>query len=480
MSAAVSESEIEKVERVLIDQSVQVPVLFFYSSAILWLLAATVLGLVASIKLHQPDFLDYSPWLTYGRVWPAFTSSIAYGWACMAGMGTAVWLCARLTRVALRSPMVLVFGGVCWNIGVTIGVLAILAGNTQGIEFLEFPGFAQTLLFIGFSLIGVWVMVMFSKRRPGHAFISLSYIVAAFLWFAWLYSAANLTVTVFHIHGVLQAVVAAWYASGFFTLWLTSIGLGAVYYFIPKVSGKPIHSYHLASLGFWSYALFGGWTGMTRLVGAPLPAWLITASIVASIMMLIPVATVTLNFVLTLRGNTNLIYQSPTIRFVFFGAISYAVASLVGLLGSLRSVAEITQFTQFSVGQMHLVLYAFFSMVMFGSIYYIVPRLVGCEWLSSRLISLHFLGAVYGIGMVVFCLLIGGIFQGGGWNNPSADAVLVTDGMLPFIRLRTFGWVLLLASHFFFAVHFLFMLLRLGRPSGRPTLFASTHEEATH
>lgn len=479
-SPALSENEIEKVERALIDQSAQLPVLFFYTSAILWLLASTILGVIASFKLHAPDFLGATNWLTYGRVWPAFLNAFGYGWASQAGMGTGIWLCARLTRVALRRPATLMMGGIFWNIGVTAGVIAILAGNSQGVEWLEFPGSVQAILFVGFSLIAAWGVVLFRLRRPGHVYISLWYLVGAFFWFAWLYSAANLMITALHVRGVVQAAVGAWYANNFMTLWLTSIGLGSVYYFIPKVSGKPVHSYQLASLGFWSFALFGGWTGMTRLIGGPLPAWLVTASIAANIMMLIPVVTVTLNFVLTLRGRYGLVYVSPTIRFVFLGAIAYAIASVLGIAASLRDVAGITQYTQFSVGHKHLLLYGFFSMVMFGSIYYIVPRLVGCEWLSSRIISLHFLGAVYGIGMIVVTMLIGGFAQGTAWNNPSFNASLVTQSILPFSIGGSIGWVLLIFAHFAFALHFLTMLLRLGRPGGRPTLFSTTHGEGTH
>lgn len=479
-SPEVSANEIEKVDRALIDQSAELPVLFFYTSAILWLLAATILGVIASFKMHDPEFLGGISWLTYGRVWPAFTGAFAYGWASQAGMGTGIWLCARLTRVALRRPAVLLMGGIFWNIGATVGVLAVLGGASQGIDSLEFPGFAQAILFIGFSLIAVWGVVMFRLRRPGHSYISLWYLVAGFFWFAWLYSAANLMITVFHIHGVVQEAVGAWYSGGFMTLWLTSLGLGTVYYFIPKVSGKPVHSYHLASLGFWSFAIFGGWTGMTRFIGGPFPAWLITASIVAGIMMLIPVVTVTMNFVLTLRGDFHLVYVSPTIRFVFLGAIAYAVASVIGIAASLRSVAGITQYTQFAIGHSQMLQYAFFSMVMFGAIYYIVPRLVGCEWLSVKMIALHFFGSVYGIGLIVFTLLIGGFVQGLAWNNPSFKASLVSQSILPFFIGRSIGWVLLMFGHFAFALHFLTMLLRLGRPSGRPTLFVETNGEGTH
>ena len=402
-SPSVSESEIQKVERALIDQSAQAPLLFLYSSAILWLLAATALGALASLKLKSPDFLGLGgiSFLSYGKVWPAFVNAFAYGWASQVGMGTAIWLFARLTHVAMRRPTLLIFGTVFWNIGVTIGVLSILAGNGQGVEWLEFPPFVQAILFVGFTLIAGWVAVMMRLRRPGHAYISLWYLAGAFFWFAWLYSAANLMINVMQVRGVVQAAVGAWYGAGFINLWLTSVGLGAVYYFIPKVSGRPVHSYHLASVGFWSFALLAGWTGMTRLIGGPLPAWMITVSIVATILMLIPVLTVTVNFVLTLRGNYGLVYLSPTIRFVFFGAIIYAIASAISVIGALRSVAGITQFTNFSAANSQLMIYGFFSMVMFGSIYYVVPRLVGCEWLSSRMISIHFLGAAYGIGILV-------------------------------------------------------------------------------
>lgn len=477
---SVSKNEIDKVDRALIDQSAESPLLFLYTSAILWLLASSVMGAIASFKLQQPEFLGGVRWLTYGRVWPAFVSAFAYGWASQVAMGTSIWLVARLTRVMLRRPTLLIFGTIFWNVGVTIGVIAILAGNTTGIEWLEFPGFVQFILFVAFLMIAGWVLSMFRLRRSGPSYISLWYIAAAFCWFAWLYSAANLMIGAFHVHGVVQAIVGAWFGSSFVTLWLSSVGLGAIYYFIPKVSGRPVHSYHLASVGFWSFALLGGWTGMTKLIGGPLPAWLITTSIVASILMVIPVVTVMVNFVLTLRGDYSLVYFSPTIRFVFFGAVAYAVANALGLVSSLRSVAGITQYTNFSVGQWLMMLYAFFSMVMFGSIYYIVPRLVGCEWLSSRLISLHFLGSAYGIGIVTVTTLIGGLFQGSGWNTLGMNSSDVAESLSPFLVGRSIGWAFLVFGHLFFALHFLTMLLRLGRPSGRPTLFPSHSEEVSH
>lgn len=477
---AVTETEVEKVERALIDQSAEAPVLFLYSSAVLWLLASTILGVLVTFGLEKPDAFGNLPWLGYGRAWPAFMNAFAYGWASQVGMGTAIWLFARLTRVVLRRPTLLIFGTVFWNIGVTIGVLAIMDGCGQGREWLEFPGYVQFILFTGFSLIAAWGVTMFRLRRPGHAYITLWYLVGAFLWFAWLFSAATLMLHSWHLHGVVQAAVGAWYSANFINLWFTSMGLGAVYYFLPKVSGRPVHSYHLASVGFWSFAILAGWTGMTRLIGGPLPAWLITVSIAATILMLVPVVTVTLNFVLTLKGNYGLVYVSPTIRFVFFGAIVYAAASAIAVFAAQRGVAQYTEYSTFSSGLSLLLLYGFFSMVMFGSIYYIVPRLVGCEWLSSRLINFHFLGAAYGIGVCTVMLLVGGVVEGAQWNNPAVHYDTVISALSPFIVGWVLAWIFLVGAHLMFALHFLAMLLRLGRPAGRPTLFPAHLEGGSH
>src|SRR6266567_1894899 len=199
-----------------------------------------------------------------------------------------------------------------------------------------------------------------------------------------------------------------WYANNLLFLWFGAIGLGTAYYMIPKVIGRPVYSYHLAAIGFWSYALFSSWTGMQRLVDGPFPAWMVTASIAATILTIIPVATVGLNHHMTMQGYFPLLRYSPTLRFTVFGAISYTVFSVVGVLISLRSVARYVNFTQASIAYSHLGLYAFFTMVIFGSMYYIVPRLVGREWRYASLIKLHFWASVYGIGLMTLMLLAGG------------------------------------------------------------------------
>ena len=150
---------------------------------------------------------------------------------------------------------------------------------------------------------------------------------------------------------------------------------------------------------------------------------------------------------------------------------------MVGLLSSLRSVDRALHFTFFQSAQTHLLLYAFFSMVMFGAIYYILPRLVGCEWLSSSMITLHFYGAAYGGGMLIALLAIGGIAHGAALAEPAAIfSQVIQEGAVYYVG-GSLAWAMIAVGHVIFALHFLLMLLRIGQPGGEPTLFAPIGEE---
>jgi cytochrome c oxidase cbb3-type subunit 1 len=248
---------------------------------------------------------------------------------------------------------------------------------------------------------------------------------------------------------------------------------------IPKVIGRPVYSYHLATIGFWTYALFSSWTGMQHLIDGPFPAWMITASIAATIMTIIPVATVGLNHHMTMQGYFPVMRYSPTLRFTVFGAMAYTVFSIVGILISLRSTARYLSFTEASAGYFQLGLYAFFTMIMFGSMYYIIPRLVAREWRYASLIKLHFWASAYGIGLMSLMLLVGGLVQGSSQNDPSLPFIESVQSTLPYLRGRTLAILLLTASHFIFAFHFGLMLFGLGRTSTVPTFLNPVEAEGT-
>src|SRR6267143_2085727 len=435
ISAAAGDAE--QLERARIDASTRVPVLMFYASAMVWLLIGTLLAGFVSFKLHSPDWLSDVSFLTWGRLRPVHMNMMIYGWASMAAMGTAIWLMARLCRTTLRHPLLIVAGIWFWNIGVLAGVTGILMGYSTGYDWLEFPPYAAVILFVAYALIISWAVLMFRFRRGDQIYITQWYLLGAFLWFPWLYAAGQLMLFVVTVQGVLQSAVTWWYANNLLFLWFGAIALGTAYYMIPKVIGRPVYSYHLATIGFWTYALFSSWTGMTRLVDGPFPAWMITASIAATILAMIPVATVGLNHHMTMQGYFPLMRYSPTLRFTVFGAMSYTVFSVVGVLISLRSTARYLHFTQATTAYSQIGLYAFFTMIMFGSMYYIVPRLVGREWRYATLIKLHFWASAYGIGLMTLMLLSAAIVEGVSLDNPSLAFSESVESVLPYLRGRS-------------------------------------------
>jgi cytochrome c oxidase cbb3-type subunit 1 len=463
-----------RVERAQIDASCRLPVLVFFGSAIFWLIIGTILALVASIKLHSPGLLDSWSYLTFGRVRPAHLNAVAYGWASAAGIGVSIWLMARLCRVTLRNQKLILGAGVLWNVGIAVGLLAILAGDGTSIEWLEFPPYATFILFLAYGLIAMWAIDMFRRRKPGHIYVSQWYLFAALFWFPWLYATANIMLILVPVQGSTQGIINWWYAHNALGLWFTPIGLAAAYYMIPKVTGRPVHSYYLSILGFWSLALFYSWNGGHHLIGGPMPVWIITAAIVASFMMVIPVITTAINHHMTMRGNFHMLSSSPTLRFVVFGAMAYTVASLQGSSMAIRSLNKITHFTDYTIGHAHLGLYAFFTMVMFGSMYYIVPRLVGWEWPSAKLIKVHFWFTALGIILMVGTLSIGGVLQGLALNDAAVNFIAVLSIIEPFRWARTASGILITVGHFAFATLFVMMMFRMGNAKGGPTLFQTS------
>ena len=149
----------------------------------------------------------------------------------------------------MNAPLI-VGAGVLWNAGIAVGSVAVLTGYSQGIEWLEFPPVAVFLLFCAYALLSVWAVVMFRFRQAGHVYVSEWYLIAAFFWFPWLYGTANIMIHLMPVQGVVQAAVNWWFGHNVLGLWFTPIGLAAAYYFMPKVIGRPVHSYYLSALGF--------------------------------------------------------------------------------------------------------------------------------------------------------------------------------------------------------------------------------------
>jgi cytochrome c oxidase cbb3-type subunit I len=448
-----------------IDHSCRSTLTILFGCGLLWLLVGTVFALLASWKMHAPEFLGNISWLTFGRVRPAHLNAVVLGFASQAAIGVTLWLMCRLCRVPLICGWVVNLAGLLWNAGGRVGIGGILAGDSTGVEWLEIPAYATPMLFVAYALVGIWGIITFRFRREPHLYVSQWYLLAALFWFPWLYSAAQILLILEPVRGTVQAAVNWWFAHNVLGLWFTPIGLAAIYYFIPKVIGQPVYKYSLSVIGFWSLALFYNWNGMHHLVGGPMPAWLITVSVVASGMMTIPVVTVGLNHHFTMGGSFHKLRHSPVLRFMVFGGMSYTVTSLHGVVLALRSVSEVTHFTHSTIAHAHQGMYAFFTMVMFGSIYYIMPRVTRIEWPSARLISLHFWAVAVGILLYIVPLTIGGTLEGKALNNPDVPFLDVSKFSvvtltLPYLKVRSLSGMLIFVGHIAFATSFAWLVTR--------------------
>ncbi len=476
MSSTTTTPDQDALLRADIDRSLRHPVMFFLTSGAAWLAVSIFLGVIASAKVHSPGFLTHCPWLTYGRIFPAHINALVYGWGMQAAFAVIIWLMARLSRKECLASGTILTAGHIWNLGVALGVVGILSGNGTGMPWMEFPAFAWPVLLVSYFVIVIWSFIQFRVRPEGHVFISQWYILAAMIWFPWVFVTANTLLHCMPGHPVMGAGINAWYKSALIFLFFTPVALGAAYYLAPKVTGRPVFSYSLAKLGFWSLAVIAPWAGMQKLVGAPVPYFLPYVGAAATALLFIPACAAAINTMRTMLSAPETMAASPALRFTVAGMVGLVVLAVAAVVLNLPgSTLRLTQFSLSGYGFDVLALYGFFSMVAFGATYFIVPRVTRREWLSRRLIKMHFLFSCYGVVFVALIALFGGLLQGAGqesFEQPWSDAAAYAK---PYAVAMTFSWALILFSNVFFFLHLTLMWLRLGRRSSHPTLLVSHH-----
>ena len=466
--AKAAQLEIELAERLEADRSTSFVTFVFLACAIVWLVFASSAGLISSIKLHSPDFLTSQAWLTFGRLRTLHLNSVAYGWAPMSAFGIAMFVIPRVLKTPLMGARFALLGCVLWNAGLIAGLGSIAVGITDGLEWLEVPWQVSILIATGGALIGLPLVFTLQNRRVHHLYVSVWYMGAALFWFPVLYFVAKFPGVHF---GVEQATMNWWFGHSVLGLFYTPIALASIYYFLPKIIGRPIQSYNLSLLGFWALAFFYGQIGGHHLIGGPVPTWMVTLSIVQSIMMIVPVLAFSVNQHLTMQGHFKTLIYSPTLRFIVLGGMMYTLSSFQGSLEALRSINTIVHFTHFTVAHAHLGMYGFFSMVMFGSIYFAMPRVMNWEWPYPKLIAAHFWLVVTGFSIYFVGLSIGGWLQGEAMLDaakPFIESVRIT---MPYLEARSVGGAIMMLGHLVFAFHFVAMALRYGPYRVGPALF---------
>ena len=441
-----------------IDASCRVPLLALFGGAALWLVAGLALSLVAIMTFHKPDMFADCPFLTYGRAQAAANDLLLYGFGIPAGLGVMLWIFARLSQAELALPLVPVVAANIWHLGVLVGTVAILLGDSTGFAWLEFPRGSSVLLFTAFMLIAVSAVATFGARRERELYPSHWFLLAALLWFPWIYSTANLFLLAHHpVRGVAQLAIDSWFANNLVFVWLALVGVGTAFYFLPKLAGRPLQSHYLALFSFWTLILFGTWCGVPQ--GAPLPAWMPAASAVASSLLIVPLIAIAVIACKTVCG-ANVTCKGGPLCHVKFGTAAFILSGLMLVASGCPQILRIVEFTWFGPAQAQLQILGFFAIVMCGVIYELLPRVMGFGLPFPKFVRLQHWLFMLGIVLWAGSLAVGGVEQGMKLNNPQTAFADSTAVALIFLRAGTTGLLFILLGSLLFAANIFAMTLK--------------------
>ncbi|HEY3761032.1 MAG TPA: cbb3-type cytochrome c oxidase subunit I [Verrucomicrobiae bacterium] len=427
----------------------RVPLLALFGGAALWLVVGLALLLLASLNFHMPGIFSDRGWTTYGRMLAAGNDAILYGFAIPAALGVMLWILANLSESELVLPLVPVLAANIWHFGVLVGMAEIFTGNSTGFQWLEFQRGGSVLLFAAYMLIGISAMATFGARRertlqPAHWFL-----LAALFWFPWIYTSANIFLVAWPVRGVAQAVIDWWFSNNLIFVWLTLVGLGTAFYYLPKFAGRPLQNQPLAFFGFVTFILFATWCGIPQ--GAPVPAWFPAASTTASILLIVPILSFLAVFVKTVaKANTQC--KGGPFCYMKFGTTAFIISGLMLIPLGCPRFGVLAQYTEYAQAQTYLQILGFFSIVICGAVYELMPDAVGIQWPFRGFIRVQHWLFMLGLAVLVIPLAIGGIEQE--MNNYDFKSGVV------FMQISSAGLALLLLGSLLFAANIFVLTMK--------------------
>jgi len=423
----------------------------FLISAIFWLVFGVIAGLVASLQFTVPDALSGVAQLSFGRLRPVNIISVLIGWLSMGYVCCLYYIVPVLSgRKGLWSEMLGNITCAAWNLVVLIGVLTIANGDTEGREYAELAGTIhvaghaiQTLdwaVLLALVLLGInlWMTVMTGTEKKWY--VSIWYFLGAIFWFPIVYIIGNRAFV--HLDGLNDAIAGWFYGHNILGMWFTVVGVGIMYYLIPKFTGNPLYSHTLSMIGFWTIGMFYAPTGTHHILQSPVPEWLKSVAVISSVFLLVPVLTVLTNFFMTLKGKWHVAMEHVPMRFAIAGGISYLLTCIQGPFQATRFVNWYIHFTNWVVAHAHMALLATFSFFVFAASYYIIPKITGRKMYSKRLAVWHFWLTLYGWIIMLLSLTAAGLVQSAGWHHgiPVDQWVIELE---PYWIIRTFSGVLI-------------------------------------
>ena len=395
----------------------------FAAATLLWGLAATGLGLVVGLLLVAPTMLGYAPDYTFARLNPIYTNIVLYGFVGNGLFAAVYFSTQRLCKTRMWSGLLSQLHFWSWQAMMVVGVVSLSMGISQGKAFSELEWSVDIAISIVWILIfGANFLMTLYVRRERYLYISLWFYVAAYVGVSILFVLNYLHVPIDGwnsypmVAGVDDALLHGWYSHNLIAFMLIVPFLGLMYYFIPKSAGRSVYSYRLAIVQFWSLVVLLPWAGPSQLHFTPLAEWVSTLGMLFGIMLWMPLWGGLINGWMTIRSAWTKLSDEPVLKFFLVGIGFYGLATLQGPIMSIKSVSGLTQYTDLNTAHFHSLAFGWSGMLIFGMIYWLMPRIFKAEVFSQRAVNTHFWIATIGLLLFIVPTYLAGFSQAWMWS----------------------------------------------------------------
>ena len=431
----------------------------FLVATVLWGVVGMLVGLLVAFLFIFPNYMEGISWLSFGRLRPLHTNAVIFAFVGNSIFMGIYYSMQRLLKTRMFSDTLSKIHFWGWQLIIVAAAITLPLGLTSSKEYaeLEWPiDIAITLIWVvmGINMIGTIL-----KRRQRHIYVAIWFYLATLITVAVLHIFNNLELPVsafksYSIYsGVQDALVQWWYGHNAVAFFLTTPVLGLMYYFVPKVANRPVYSYRLSIIHFWSLIFIYIWAGPHHLLYTALPEWAQNLGTVFSVMLIFPSWGGMINGLLTLRGAWDKVRENPVLKFFVVAITGYGMSTFEGPMLSFKSLNAIGHYTDWIVGHVHIGALAWNGFMAAGIIYWLVEKLWKTELFSKKLANIHFWLGTLGILFYALPLYVAGFTQAAMWKQFNPDGTLVYGNFLetvtqimPMYMMRAFGGTLYLAG----------------------------------
>jgi len=395
----------------------------FAIATLIWGVVGMLVGLIIATQLFYPALNLNIPWLTFGRIRPLHTNAVIFAFVGNAIFMGIYYSLQRLCKARMFSDLLsnIHFWG--WQLIIVAAAITLPLGITTSKEYaeLEWPiDIAITLVWVAFGINMIGTII---KRRESHMYVAIWFYIATWVTVAVLHIVNSIELPVSFLKsypiyaGVQDALVQWWYGHNAVAFFLTTPYLGMMYYYLPKAANRPVYSYRLSILHFWSLIFLYIWAGPHHLLYSALPDWVQSLGTVFSIMLIAPSWGGMINGLLTLRGAWDKVRTNPILKFMVVAVTAYGMATFEGPMLSLKNVNAIAHFTDWIIAHVHVGALGWNGFLTFGILYWLFPRIYNTALYSKKLANMHFWLGTLGIVFYALSMWWSGITQSLMWKE---------------------------------------------------------------